>query len=215
MFHVKHFVFMKPYFIIIFLLFIQSCGNIECLQVQNGDLLFVEAENKNLSGAISRVTENNQSISFDHIAIIEKKDSEMNVLESTIKNGSNKISYREFIKNNNKTKVILYRLKSQFQYAIPEAIVQANSLLGKPYNGSYILNENSYYCSDFIERSFRNAHIFALKPMTFINPKTGKTDLYWQNFYDKLGLQVPEGKLGCNPNALSQSEKIEKIKVLN
>ncbi|MBC7556562.1 MAG: hypothetical protein H7195_06335, partial [Chryseobacterium sp.] len=170
---------------------------------------------KNLSGAISRVTENNQSVSFDHIAIIERKNNGVNVLEASIKNGSSKTPYKEFIKNHNDAKVILYRLKPQFQYAIPDALLKANSMLGKPYNISYILNEDSYYCSDFIERSFRNATVFELKPMTFINPKTGKTDTYWQSFYDTLGLNVPEGKMGCNPNGLSHSEKIEKIKVLN
>jgi uncharacterized protein YycO len=31
--------------------------------------------------------------------------------------------------------------KSEFQYSIPEAINKANSLLGKPYNFNYILND--------------------------------------------------------------------------
>ncbi|MGS0747960.1 YiiX/YebB-like N1pC/P60 family cysteine hydrolase [Halpernia sp. GG3] len=184
-------------------------------QIHNGDLLFVQAQTENLSGAISRVTQNNQSISFDHIAIVEKTESKIAVLESSTKNGSSKISFKEFLKNHHHTKVILYRLKSQYRSAISDAIITANSMLGKPYNTSYILNENSYYCSDFIERSFQKANIFELKPMTFINSKTGKTDLFWKDFYKKLNLEVPEGKLGCNPNGLSQSPKIEKIKVLN
>jgi hypothetical protein len=206
---------MKHYFLILLLLLIQSCGVSKLSQLCNGDLLFVQAETKNLSGAISRVTNNNQSISFDHIAILEKIGNKINVLESSTKSGSTKVSYNDFIKTHNKTKIVLYRLKPQYQYTIPDAIVKANSMLGKPYNTSYILNEDSYYCSDFIERSFQKANIFELKPMTFINPKTGKTDLFWKEFYDKLGLEVPEGKLGCNPNGLSQSPKIEKIKVIN
>lgn len=206
---------MKHLIKILLLFFIQSCGVLKTSEIQNGDLLFVEAETKNLSGAISRVTENNQTISFDHIAIIEKNKNKINVLEASIKKGSNKTSYSRFLKNNIKNKIILYRLKPEFQFAIPDAILKANEMLGKPYNKTYILNENSFYCSDFIERSFRKSKIFDLKPMTFINPKTGKTDEFWKKFYEDLGLKVPEGKLGCNPNGLSASSKIEKIKVLN
>lgn len=206
---------MKHLIKILLLLFIQSCGVLKTSEIQNGDLLFVEAETKNLSGAISRVTENNQTISFDHIAIVEKNKNKINVLEASIKKGSNKTSYSRFLNNHIKNKIILYRLKPEFQFAIPNAILKANEMLGKPYNKTYILNENSFYCSDFIERSFRKSKIFDLKPMTFINPKTGKTDEFWKNFYEDLGLKVPEGKLGCNPNGLSASSKIEKIKVLN
>lgn len=206
---------MKFFYLILFLILTQSCSVSKLARIHNGDLLFVKAETENLSGAISRVTQNNQLISFDHIAIVEKKENNINVLEASPKNGSSKISLKEFLKIHNHTKVILYRLKTQFQFAISDAIITANLMLGKPYNTSYILNENSYYCSDFIERSFQKANIFELKPMTFINPQTGKTDLFWKVFYDKLGLEVPEGKLGCNPNGLSQSSKIEKIKILN
>lgn len=206
---------MKHYFLFFVLVLIQSCAITNLKKIHNGDLLFVEAKKENLSGAISRVTENDNSISFDHIAIVERKNNKINVLEASIKNGSNKLPYREFLKEHKETKILLYRLKPEYQYSIPNALVKANSMLGKPYNTSYILNDNSYYCSDFIERSFNDAKIFELKPMTFINPKTGKTDEFWLTFYKKLGLEVPEGKLGCNPNGLSQSNKIEKIAVLN
>ena len=206
---------MKQLFILFLFAIFQSCGVSKTSRLYNGDLLFVQAEPKNLSGAISRVTQNDQSISFDHIAIIEKKNGEINVLEASIKNGSSKTPYKKFIEIHNNTKIVLYRLKSQFKYSITAAVLKANSMIGKPYNTSYILDDNSYYCSDFIERSFRKANIFELKPMTFINPSTGKTDLFWQNFYDKLGIKVPEGYLGCNPNGLSKSSKIEKIRVLN
>ncbi|WP_417428072.1 YiiX/YebB-like N1pC/P60 family cysteine hydrolase [Halpernia sp.] len=206
---------MKQIYLIFILVLIQNCTALKYDEIQNGDLLFVEAKKENLSGAISRVTENDNSISFDHIAIAERKNNKINVLDASVKNGSSKSSLKAFLNNHNDTKVVLYRLKSQYQYSISDALLKANSMLGKPYNTAYVLNENSYYCSDFIERSFRDAHIFELKPMTFINPKTGKIDEFWLKFYKNLGLEVPEGKLGCNPNGLSKSYKIKKIKVLN
>jgi hypothetical protein len=86
--------------------------------------------------------------------------------------------------------------------------------LGKPYNFNYILDESSYYCSDFIERAFRKNNVFKLEPMTFIDPKTGRTNEFWNEFYQKKNLKVPEGELGCNPNGLAASEKLERIKEL-
>ena len=44
--------------------------------------------------------------------------------------------------------------------------------------------------------------------MTFVNPKTGKTDVAWEAFI-KQNLEVPEGKPGCNPNGMVASPKIK------
>jgi hypothetical protein len=33
--------------------------------------------------------------------------------------------------------------------------------------------------------------------------------------YQKLGIHIPEGELGCNPNGLASSEKLERMGVLN
>ena len=70
--------------------------------------------------------------------------------------------------------IVVYRLRAPQQAAIKDAVATARTMLGKPYNTSYVLNEDSYYCSDFIERAFRAHHVFALQPMNFRNPQTGQ-----------------------------------------
>ena len=205
---------MKKLFYLFCLTIFYNCSVQKFSEIKNGDLLFIQAKEENLSGAISRVTKKNNAISYDHIAIIEREKDQIYVLHAAPEVGSVKEIINTFLKKYNKNMIDLYRLKPEFQNSIKPAIVQANILIGKPYNTSYILNDNSYYCSDFIERSFRKNNIFQLKPMTFIDPKTGKTDEFWDNFYKKLDLKVPEGEPGCNPNGLSQSNKIEKIKRL-
>lgn len=109
---------------------------------------------------------------------------------------------------------MIYRLKPEFQNVVPNALEKAETMLGKPYNFNYILDENSYYCSDFIERAFRDDHIFKLEPMTFKDPTTGKLNEFWVKFYRERNLEVPEGELGCNPNGLAVSEKLIRIKEL-
>ena len=45
--------------------------------------------------------------------------------------------------------------------------------------------------------------------MTFKNPQTGEFLAGWVDHYKKLGIPVPEGEPGCNPNGMAASDKIE------
>ncbi|MEY8759923.1 YiiX/YebB-like N1pC/P60 family cysteine hydrolase [Chryseobacterium tongliaoense] len=198
------------------LLLVISCKTNPVSGLKNGDLLFVTAKESGLSGAINNVTQKQKSASFDHIGILEKENGKYFVLHAAPKGGSQKQALKDFVKDQREDQqhIVVYRLKPEFQYTIPSAIEKAHSMLGKPYNFNYILDENSYYCSDFIERAFREDHIFKLEPMTFIDPKTGKTNAFWEEFYQKKNVKVPEGEPGCNPNGLAGSEKLERIKEL-
>lgn len=197
-------------------LFVLSCKNSQTSGLKNGDLLFVTAKESGLSGAINNVTQKQKNASFDHIGILQKDKTGVFVLHAAPKGGSQKQNLDEFLKNqaSDGQKVVVYRLKPEFQKTIPDAIEKANGMLGKPYNFNYILDGNSYYCSDYIERSFRENHIFKLEPMTFVDPKTGKTNAFWEEFYAKKNLKVPEGEPGCNPNGLAATDKIQRIKEL-
>lgn len=199
-----------------FLIVLSGCRNSVSSGLKNGDLLFVTAKEAGLSGAINNVTQKQKNAAFDHIGILQKDKSGIFVLHAAPKGGSQKQSLKDFLKDQSEDgqKVVIYRLKPQFQKNIPDAIEKAHSMLGKPYNFNYILDENSYYCSDFIERAFRKNKIFKLEPMTFIDPKTGKINTFWEEFYAKKNLKVPEGEPGCNPNGLAASDKIERIKNL-
>lgn len=208
--------FLKVISLFAILLVFFGCKNSQTLGLKNGDLLFVTAKESGLSGAINNVTQKQKNASFDHIGILQKDKTGIFVLHAAPKGGSRKQNLNEFLKDqaNDGQKVVVYRLKPEFQNTIPDAIEKANTMLGKPYNFNYILDENSYYCSDYIERSFRENHIFKLEPMTFVDPKTGKINTFWEEFYGGKNLKVPEGEPGCNPNGLAASDKIQRIKEL-
>ncbi|WP_228455479.1 YiiX/YebB-like N1pC/P60 family cysteine hydrolase [Chryseobacterium potabilaquae] len=197
----------------ILLQIVVQCTGLKNNYLKNGDLLFVTAKESGLSGAINKVTQRQRNISFDHIGILEIVDNDFFVLHASPIGGSQRQSLKEFVKNQkgDNQKIIVYRLKKGYEKIIPEAIKNAESMLGKPYNDIYILNEDSYYCSDFVERAFRDAHIFKLEPMTFKDPMTGQINSFWEGFYKKKNIPIPEGKLGCNPNGLAGSDKLEMI----
>lgn len=190
-----------------------GCRSTPGSRLENGDLLFVTAKETGLSGAINNVTRKQDHASFDHMGILEKNKKGDFVLHAAPAGGSQRQSLKEFLKDqkDDGQRVIVYRLKAQYKNAVPAAISKANAMLGKPYNFNYILDENSYYCSDFVERAFRNDHIFRLEPMSFTDPETGKTNVFWEEFYQKKNLKVPEGEPGCNPNGLAASDKLERI----
>lgn len=198
---------------LLMLIVIQCNSYQSTVKLQNGDLLFVTAKETGLSGAINNVTQKQKVASFDHIGILEKEGKKIFVLHAAPKGGSQKQRLKDFIEDQKKDQqnIVVYRLKPEYQNSIPAAITKANSMVGKPYNFNYILDESSYYCSDFVERAFRDDHIFTLEPMTFMDPKTGKMNAFWEEFYAKKNLKVPEGEPGCNPNGLAGSEKLERV----
>ncbi|WP_333852145.1 YiiX/YebB-like N1pC/P60 family cysteine hydrolase [Epilithonimonas sp.] len=200
-------------YVIFALLFLTSCKTYNTSILENGDLLFVPSVDSGLSGAINNVTQTEKKTSYDHIGIVKKEDNHLYVLHAAPKGGSQKQKLHSFLKEQTKSgqKIDVYRLKSEFHSSIPNSVSKAETLIGKPYNFNYILDDNSYYCSDFVERAFRDNQIFTLEPMTFVDPKTGKTNAFWEKFYQDKNLNVPEGLPGCNPNGLANSNKIDKI----
>lgn len=196
--------------LIIFSTLLVTCGQ-QKKQLCTGDLLFVEAQSDSLSAAIDRVTHSNDEHHFSHIALVEIEGQTTWVLHADVENGSERIPLNEFLMRKKNRTIAVFRLKKEYQNSIPNALKKAHSFLDKPYNFSYILSENSFYCSDFIQRSFASDSIFKLEPMTFINPETQKIDSVWINYYAEMQLSVPEGFAGCNPNGIASSDKLRFI----
>ncbi len=214
------------YIFLLFVLIIASCSKkitspkipekhettpiVQVHQLKNGDIVFIGAENEGLSGAIKNATYNPNSFNFDHVGMIERTKDSIFVLHAAPKGGSQREVLMNFYRTQ-KTKdnsIIIFRLKKEVQFSIPSAIATAKSMLGKPYNWTYILNEEEYYCSDFIERAFRKDSIFEHIPMNFKNKTTGTFDQYWIDLYRNKNLEIPQDQPGTNPNQLSTSPKL-------
>jgi hypothetical protein len=88
-------------------------------------------------------------------------------------------------------------------------------MLGKPYNFSYILSDTAHYCSEFVYLAFAADSVFTLEPMTFKDPATGNFPAAWAEYYQKMGLEIPEGQPGCNPNGMAASGKLKMLGEIN
>lgn len=188
------------------LLLVCSCSNKN--ELRDGDLLFVAADDQGLSSAINRVTQTGLNTNFEHVAIIRISADTVWVLDAAPKGGTRKILLREFMDERGSA-VYRYRLKDEYGGSIKEGWSVAEAMLGKPYNFSYLWNDTSHYCAEFIYRMFEKDALFELNPMTFIDPATGEFDKTWIAHYRKLGIPIPEGEPGCNPNGLAASDKLE------
>jgi hypothetical protein len=200
------------------LLFLSFAGLLACtrpesqIKLQSGDLLFREKSSENISEAIDKVTQTSGETHFSHVGLVEVTDTEVVVLHAYPEGGTCIVSLNEFLHpKGDSVRVIAYRLKTEWQKAIPAAIRKAHQMLGKPYNFSYILSGTAHYCSEFIYLAFADDSVFTLEPMTFKDPKTGIFPAAWVEYYQKMGIEIPEGKPGCNPNGLAASGKLEKL----
>ncbi|WP_257201878.1 YiiX/YebB-like N1pC/P60 family cysteine hydrolase [Bradyrhizobium sp. WBOS04] len=139
---------------------------------------------RGLSAAIDDATGKQGAPSFDHVALVASTPKGWEVLHADEK-GSRRQSLVEFRQEARakQRQIVVYRLHAPQQAAIKDAVATARTMLGKPYNTSYVLNEDSYYCSDFIERAFRAHHVFALQPMNFRNPQTVEIAQHWVDLY--------------------------------
>lgn len=182
------------------------------IPLRSGDLLFCSTTSGTLSKAIDEVTQTDKETHFSHIGIVEIENDTVWVLHSAPKKGVCREPIRQFLSTDKeKIAATVYRLKASLQDCIPEALKKANQYLGQMYNFSYILEDEGVYCSEYIYEIFAPDSVFTLNPMTFKNPKTGQFIAGWTDHYQKLGIPVPEGKPGCNPNGMAASEKIEQI----
>ncbi len=177
-------------------------------------MLFQDLDSSPICDAIELVTPGYNDFNISHIGVIVNDDNELKVLEA-IPNSVQLTKIDSFLlrslDSNNQPKVMIGRLKNQYKKHIPQAINFMKEKIGDKYDNEFIINNNMYYCSELIYEAFEKSNVFELKPMTFIHPKTNDTLEIWKNYYKKLNIKIPEGKLGINPGIMSTSNKINII----
>jgi hypothetical protein len=186
------------------------------IQLQSGDLLFRGATSGKISEAIDKVTQTAEATHFSHVGLVEVSDSGIVVLHASPDGGTCMVSLEDFLHpEGDSVTVVAYRLKNEWKKSIPAALTKAKQLLGKPYNFSYILSDTAHYCSEFVYLAFASDSVFTLEPMTFKDPTTGNFPSAWAEYYQKMGLEIPEGQPGCNPNGMAASGKLKKLGEIN
>lgn len=209
----------KSYTLIAFLLVVfMSCSS--KFEPQEGDLLFQDMDCGAMCDAIEEVTQGINGARLSHVGLVIKNNDSLFVTEAisagVILTPLNNFLDRSSDANGN-PKVIVSRLKPEFRNLIPKTKETLKQYLGKPYNHSFIWGNDEYYCSQLLYLIFKEANnnkeIFELTPMTFKQPNNSDFFPVWKEYYQKLGIDIPEGEPGCNPGGLSRSEFIQIVHI--
>ena len=203
------------FFIILFCgILLSSCLPKQKFELQEGDLLFQDLDSSPLCDAIELVTPGYKDANFSHIGLVVLDNDTLKILEAippkVVLTDMKSFFNRSYDKEG-RSKIIVGRLKYEFQYSIKDAVINAKSKIGIKYDEAFIINNNLYYCSELILEAFEKDSIFKLKPMTFLHPETNDTLTVWKNYYSKLGVKIPQNEPGINPGVMSLSNKIEMI----
>ncbi|PHR68810.1 MAG: hypothetical protein COA67_12195 [Lutibacter sp.] len=202
---------------IVFLLLITlffSCNSVDELQIKTGDIVFRGMTKSELSQAINDVTQTEIKTNYTHMGVCEVVGEKVFVYHADLGKGVVKESLNDFLASESDSEYVadLYRINKDGMVNFKSIIKEANDLIGNEYNTTYILEDDGYYCSEYVYELFKKDSVFELEPMTFKDPKTNNFHKGWIEHYQKLGIDIPEGKLGCNPNVMASSETIRFVK---
>jgi len=210
--------------IVIFCLFATLCSKKQSeptseFSPEVGDLMFQDLDGSPFYDAIETVTKGYQGASLSHIGIVTKDSSGKYFVLEAVLAGVSLTPLVEFLArsydNQNHPKVLVGRLKPKYRHQILPALMEAQKLIGKPYDNFFDIENDAYYCSEVIYYAFLESTdsqpLFKLQPMTFVDPRTGGTFPIWQEYFAELGVAIPEGKLGINPGEISRSKAIDII----
>ena len=177
---------MKYFALITALLLALSCTR---NPLRPGDLLFQAGE-----GDMTDAIESATGGSFSHVGILGETLED--VWEAVPGEGVRHVPLRQFLDESaldasGKPFVRVFRTACDW----PDVLARLQALEGRPY-----------------DYAFAGEPLFSAIPMTFKGPD-GITVPYWVAHYDSLGVAVPEGMPGTNPNDLSRSPLLTPVPV--
>lgn len=186
-----------------------------------GDLIFI-CDTTGMGNAIQSATARDSfHTAPTHVAITECTDSGVYVIDATPALGVARRPLDEFIASVYDTHAD-YSFTSMAKYysvdvAYDTAILleRMHSFIGLPYDPYFLPDNGKLYCSELVQECFydlKGNRLFPYLPMNFLSPD-GTLPVYWQHHFDSLGVAVPQGKPGTNPNDMSQSPILHSFKI--
>lgn len=173
--------------------------------LQEGDLLFVCSDSAN---AITEVTSGVEQLPIDHVGIVHRIGGDggpLFVIEA-VKPTVCLTPIDSFMCEG--PQILVGRVNVAMD--VRKSVRQCLLMVGKPYDDLYLPGDSAVYCSELVQLNYVNPDgdlIFDTIPMSF-HDATGRVTDYWQEFYSRRGMAVPEGLPGTNPGELSRRPQV-------
>ena len=179
--------------------------------LQSGDLVFVSEETGNDTGSMSQAIVSATG-SITHVAIVEVDGAgDVWVIDATPRRGVSRHTLASLIQDNPGAAFIVKRLRDTTGASL--FIENAKAFIGQPYDHAFLPDNGAMYCSELVRESFLRADgsfLFDEAPMNFLAPD-GSIPLFWEQLFDGLGMEVPQGVPWTNPQDMSLSPLLEAV----
>lgn len=187
-------------------------------EYKNGDLIFQVGGGSRFSDAIESATgkADREEYNYVHVGIISLGGSgSVYVIEASPQEGVRISPLEDFLADspvvNGNPGAVVMRVKDTlpFEWIVSKALQH----IGEPYDWYYLPDNGMMYCSELVYETYVDAEgkkVFKSQPMNFRSPD-GTMPEFWIDLYQKLGIDVPEGIPGTNPNDLSKDPQLEEI----
>ena len=187
--------------------------------IKTCDLIFITIpqNSPNKNGYISTI--NNEKEICIHVGILknDSNEEEIKIIEADTIKGVNCSSLKLFIekslKSNPLKRFYIKRIKNSNETDIKRWIVELEKHIGKKYNSYYAPTKDLLYNSELIHAIFKDKngeYLFNEIPMNFKNEE-GKYDSYWIDYFKNLNMDIPQGKIGTDPDQIMKNEILEQI----
>lgn len=209
--------------LLLFCILILAAG---CVQkkdfLRNGDLVFVglplgyQAETGTVDEAIAAATGHEGVLNLIHVAIAEVDADSIWIIDATIAHGVDRhpleVFFKDFtLKDGTYPEFIIKRVKG---VDVKAAVERAKTFCGRGYDMYFLAENEELYCSELVQRSFLDAvgnQVFESEPMNFCAPD-GTMPPYWDWLFGQLGMEIPQGQPGTNPQRMAQAPVLADVR---
>lgn len=178
--------------------------------LQTGDLIFLIPTGDSqgsMDEAISAATGE-----ITHVAIVDVDESGgVSVIDATPRRGVSRYSLDTFISDNPLTEFVVKRLRDTS--GVSRFVGNARGFIGEAYDMAFMPDNGAMYCSELVREAYRTedgSYLFDAPPMNF-KDKDGHMPAFWEQSFERLGVSVPQGIPGTNPQDMSLSPLLETV----
>lgn len=189
--------------------------------LHTGDLIFVgipsnSGDGDAMGGAIAAATGEGE-MNYIHVAIAEVAKDGVWIIDATSNRGVDRHPLDTFIMDFKLPDGSLPRFdvkRLQDTSNVAAFVENAKKHIGRPYDFWFLPDNGAYYCSELVRDSYSKdgEPIFNDLPMNFLGPD-GELPEYWSKLFAKLGIAVPQGVSGTNPEAMSSEKCLKTVDI--
>lgn len=204
----------KCWLILAVFLLAAGCARKEAA-LRSGDLIFVglpmdyQVEPSSMDSAISASTGTDGALNLIHVAIAEVSADSVWIIDATLAHGVDRHPLDTFLtdftlRDGSYPAFIVKRAKGIDAEA---AVEKAKSFCGRGYDLRFLPDNEELYCSELVQDSYLDAAgnpVFSSEPMNWLAPD-GTMPPYWEWLFGLLGMEVPQGVPGTNPQGMSEA----------